>query len=104
MLFYRGPDSLSSRFLRRSVQIQGQQLRQDVLVAHPRVPAVGGEDGGVELLMGQVEPGRPLVVEVRQRAFLEIGGGLVIAGDETRIADGADAVQVGVRDVASPLS
>ena len=84
------------------MQVQFKQLGQDVFVAHGGIPAVGGEDGGVEFFVSQVEPGRTLVVEVRQRAFLEVGRRFLILGDQTRIADGADAVQVGVRDVACP--
>jgi hypothetical protein len=34
-----------------SLQIQLQQLRQYLLVAHPHVPAIGGKDGGVEFLV-----------------------------------------------------
>ena len=52
-------------------QIQREEFRENLLIAHLGVPAVGGEDGGVELLVGEGEPGRALVVEVRQGALLE---------------------------------
>jgi len=49
-------------------------------------PAVGGGDGGVEFLVGQVQPGRTLVVKVGEGALLELGGALGIAGFEAGIA------------------
>jgi len=48
--------------------VQRQQPRQHLLVRQVGRPAVGGEDGGVELAVGQVEPGGPLVVEAREGA------------------------------------
>ena len=47
---------------------------------------VGGGDGGVEFLVGQVQPGRTLVVKVGEGALLELGGALGIAGFEAGIA------------------
>ena len=43
-------------------------------------PAVGGGHGGVEVAMGVVQPRRALVVEIRERALLEDGGGVVVDG------------------------
>jgi len=60
-------------------------------------PAVGGEDGGVEFLMGEVEPGGALVVEVGEGPLFEFPGAVGVFGDETRVADGAD---FGVRVLA----
>ena len=37
---------------------------KDLVVGQVRGPAVGGEDGFIQLKMGQVEPGGTLVVEV----------------------------------------
>jgi len=37
-------------------------------------PAVGGEDGGVEVGVGVAEPGGALVVEVGEGALREVGG------------------------------
>jgi hypothetical protein len=33
--------------MRRTFEVKGQQRSEEVVVAHGRVPAVGGEDGGV---------------------------------------------------------
>ena len=57
-------------------QIQRQQAAEDFFVGGfggVVGPAVGGGDGLVELLVREIEPGRALVVEVGQRALLEIG-------------------------------
>jgi hypothetical protein len=56
----------------RPLQIERQQAFQDLFVAQIVRLAVGIEHGLVELAMGQIEPGRPLVVEVGQRALLEL--------------------------------
>ena len=70
--------------LSRPFLIQRQQLLEDLLVAHLGLPAVGGEDGGVELGVGEGEPGGALVVEVRQGALLELRGARVVAGARRR--------------------
>ena len=60
----------------RPFQIQRQQAAEDFFVGHVGGvvgPAVGGGDGLVELLVGEVQPGGAGVVEVGQGAFLEIG-------------------------------
>jgi hypothetical protein len=57
----------------RPLQIQLQQPRQNLLNAHTRIPAIGGEDGGVEFFVGEVEPGGAFVVEVGERALLQFG-------------------------------
>jgi hypothetical protein len=44
-----------------------------LLVGDVGRPAVGGENGSVQLAVGQVEPGGPLVVEIGQRPLLEAG-------------------------------
>jgi hypothetical protein len=64
---------------RRPLEIQRQQLLEDRLVVEIGGPAVGGEDGGVELLVRESEPGRAGVVEVRQSPLLELRGGLGVA-------------------------
>ena len=48
-----------------SRKIQFEEFFQDLVVGQRGVPAVGGEDGSVEFLVGQVEPGGAFVVEVR---------------------------------------
>ena len=76
-----------------AVQIQ-RQLLQNLFIAHGWIPAVGGEDGGVEFAVGEVEPGGAFVVEVGERAFFELIGALFVVGDYAGIADGADAIQI----------
>ena len=55
------------------LQVQRQQPLQDLLVAQVVRPAVGVEDRLVQLPVGQVQPGRALVVEVGQGALLQLG-------------------------------
>ena len=50
----------------RALPVQRQQGRKQVVVVHGRIPAVGGEDGGVQLLVCDIQPSRALVVEARQ--------------------------------------
>ncbi len=57
-------------------QVQRQQAAEDFVVGHfggVVGPAVGGGDGGVERLVGEVQPGGAGVVEVGQGALLEVG-------------------------------
>jgi len=57
-------------------QIQRQQAAEDFFVGHfggVVGPPVGGGDGLVEGLVGEVEPGRAGVVEVGQGALFEVG-------------------------------
>ena len=53
-----------------TLRFNSRSSLKQLLVRNAGVPAVGGEHGLVELLVGQVEPGRALVVEVRQRPLL----------------------------------
>ncbi len=57
----------------RPLQIQRQQPLQHLLIGEIMRPAVGVEDGRIQLPVRQVEPGWSLVVEVGQRALLEFG-------------------------------
>ena len=57
---------------RRPLQVQSQQPAEYVLVAEVARPAVGGEDGGGELLVGEAQPGRALVVEVSWSPLLQL--------------------------------
>ena len=64
----------------RAFQIQRQQSPEDFVIwqlGGVISPAVGGGDGFVEFLVREIEPGRTLVVEVGQRALLEVGHGRV---------------------------
>jgi hypothetical protein len=55
------------------LQIQRQQPRQYLLIHDIVRPAIGVEDGAIELLVRQIQPGRPFVVEVGERALLQRG-------------------------------
>ena len=57
-------------------EVEGEEGGEEVVVGHRWVPAVGGEDGGVEFFVGEGEPGGALVVEIGERALLEDGSGL----------------------------
>ena len=76
------------------LQIQLEELGEKFVVGQGRRPAVGGEDGGVELAVDVVEPRRALVVEIGEGAFFEFFGAGLIAGDEAGVFDGADANRV----------
>lgn len=52
--------------------------------------------------MRHVEPRGAFVVEVRQRALGQALGADVVLGDQTRIANRADAALAGVTGVARP--
>jgi len=67
----------------------GKTASAELLLRQIRRPAVGGEDSGVELLVGQGEPGGTLVVETGQSAIGQLVGTFLIARDKGPIADGA---------------
>ena len=69
---------LHGRCCRGPLQVQRQQPLQDLLVGQVVRPAVGVEHGAVELLVGQIEPGWALVVQVGERALLQLGLGRVL--------------------------
>src|SRR3990172_1585606 len=73
------------------LEIEFQELGQQGFVAQGGVPAVGGEDGLVELAVGQLQPCGPLVVKVRERAALELARTVLVGGDDPRVAHGADS-------------
>src|SRR5450759_4199842 len=54
-----------------SAEVELEQLFEDHVVPGVRRPSVGGKDGPVEIIVSVGEPGRALVVEVRQCAFRE---------------------------------
>lgn len=58
-----------------ALQVERQQAGDDLFVTEIVRPAVGGEDGLVQRPVGQVEPGRALVVQVGQGALFELGFG-----------------------------
>src|SRR4029077_16848732 len=58
-----GPGS----FRRGAFEVECEEFLEKLVVGQGGVPAVGGEDGGVEAAVGEVEPGGALVVEIRER-------------------------------------
>ena len=78
-------------FLFGTLEVQGEEPLQKLFVAQISGPAVGGGDGGVEFLVGEVQPGGAFVVEVRERALFQLGGSIGIARLKARIAHRADA-------------
>ena len=80
----------------RTPKAVGKKAFKDFVVCQGVGPAVGGEDGGVEFLVGQCEPGGALVVEIGERAFGQFACGLVGVWHAARVADRADAARVGV--------
>ena len=54
----------------RACLVQLEQPRQDLLVRKLRGPAIGGRHRGIQLPVRMVEPGRPLVVELREGPLL----------------------------------
>ena len=65
-------------------QVERQQVPQHVLLGNRRIPPVCGSNGGIEADMGIGKPLRPGIVEVGQRARLELARGGRIPGDRTR--------------------
>jgi hypothetical protein len=56
----------------RPLKVERQQPREDFVVGKVGGPVVGGGDGGVEALVGEVEPGGAGVVELGERALGEL--------------------------------
>ena len=79
--------SLATSPLRGALQIKCQEPGEKVVVTQGNRPAVGSQDGGVEFLVGEVEPGGALVVEVGEGPLLELLGAFGILGHEPRVAD-----------------
>ncbi|MEX2140811.1 MAG: hypothetical protein WD894_16225 [Pirellulales bacterium] len=74
--------------IRRPLKVQRQEACQDFIVHQVNRPTVGGGDGGVELAVGEVEPGGAGVVEVGERALGESLRALFVFGDKAGVADG----------------
>ncbi|MCU0990527.1 MAG: hypothetical protein MUE63_13290, partial [Xanthomonadales bacterium] len=84
-------------------QIQRQQAAEDFVVGHfggVVGPAVGGGDGLVERLVGEVQPGRAGVVEVGQGALPEVG---FVAGSGDRASGEAGLFLFRGDDPVDPL-
>lgn len=71
--------------------IEGEQFGQELIIAQRHRSTVGGEDGGGEFLVGEVEPGGAMIVEIGEGQFFELLGAVFVFGDEARVADGADS-------------
>jgi hypothetical protein len=54
-------------------EVERQEARQRLPFADVGRPAISGGDRRVEVAVRVVEPGRPLVIEIGQRAGLEVG-------------------------------
>ena len=57
--------------------VQREQPFEDFVVGHVFGPAVRGEDGGVQRLVRETEPGGSLVVQIGERAPGQLAGGVV---------------------------
>ena len=73
-----------------AAEIEFEECGEEFVVGHGRRPAVGGEDGVVELAVDVVEPGGALVVEIGEGAFFEFFGGRLVAGDGAGVFDRAE--------------
>ena len=65
-------------------KVQGEQPLQILFIAQISGPAVGGGDGGVQFLVGQVQPGGVLVVEIREGSM----SGFYLLGVTAGVEDG----------------
>ena len=79
-------------FIGGAFQVEGEKFSEDLFVAEIGGPAVGGGNGGVEFLVRKVKPGGALVVEVRERALLELRGAVGVARFKAGIADKTDLI------------
>ena len=57
-----------------ALEVEGKQPFQDFSIGEVRRPTVSGVDGGIEFLVGELEPGRTLVVEVSEGALFQFRG------------------------------
>ena len=66
----------------RPFEIEREQAGEGVVGGDVLRPAVSGGDGPVEGRVGVGEPARALVVEIGERALLELDRGLGVLGDD----------------------
>jgi hypothetical protein len=59
----------------RALKIERQESFEDLFIGQVKRPGVGGEDGGIQFLIGEVGPGGTEVVEGCEGAFLALGFG-----------------------------
>ena len=62
--------------------VEREQALEDLLVGEVGGPAVGGGDCCVQLPVNVAEPGRALVVELGERALLQVLGALLVPGQD----------------------
>ena len=77
-------------FFGGAFEVEGEQTLENLSVAQVCRPTVGGGHGGIEFLVGQIQPGRALVVEVGQRPLLQLRRAVRVACLEARIANEAN--------------
>ena len=65
----------------RPFEVEGEQAFEDGVVEEVGGPGAGVEDGLVERVVREVEPGRALVVEVGEGSLLELGFGRALGID-----------------------
>jgi hypothetical protein len=70
--------------VRREFKIESEKAGEDFVVGEIEGPAVGGGEGGIEALVGAVEPGGADVVEVGERALGELLCALFVLGNESK--------------------
>src|SRR5438128_2202770 len=80
------------RFFGGALQVQGEKLFENLFLAQIGGPAVGGGHGGVEFLVGQVQPRGAFVVKVREGALFQLRGAVGVARFKARIPDEPDLV------------
>jgi hypothetical protein len=86
--------------LPRPLQVQRKQPREEIVVGEVGGPPICGEHSFIESLVGEIEPRRPFVVEVREGPLREFLRGGIVGGYGPRIADGADSLRVRLGDVS----
>ena len=96
-LHFRG-----SRFLGSAFKVQGKQPLQNLIVREINRPVVGSGNGGIEFLVGEVQPSGALVVELCECAILEFRGAISITRFKARKAHSADGILVRVDHITGP--
>ena len=76
--------------------IECEQAFENLFVGKIDREAVGLSDDAIEFCVRVSEPGRTLVVKIRERALRQFLGAIFIARFDTRIVNNADAARVGI--------
>src|SRR4029077_10944836 len=96
-----GPSALGS-LARRAFEDEREEVFEELVVGQGFFPAVGGEDGGVEAAVGEVEPSGTLIVEICERPLRQVLSRFRVLGYQSWITDGADAAGVGIVNISPP--